>query len=646
MVRLDQQEGRYRVLLIGIGNNTEAEKDSFCHNISKNYNVPFPHLRKIVDRCPVILKKNLSLRKADFLAKTFKSFGASVSVEERIQVPRISLEFQELAPHRLALESSSPRESERGTWSVTGRVRNISDETLNDTWVLIQLFEDFEEFIAFEETPLPINPLPSGQTSPFKVVLEGTLSVKRISIGFKNASGQPIPAMDKRKKREWVKADTEDERPLSSLGMPTVFEDKPEETDLAGPLEKMMVEMENEIRREIPPSLEREVGPTFGQEIREEQIDAEGISDEWPSLPLEPFEKIMESSSTLAEKDGYPGGEGSEIALEQEASHSSVSDALGKEVEAALDGLEVAPVEDERTVEPRLDASVFQEATQLLKDISEGPKEAEAEEREVPSFSWIGFFRDAVEAFYQTPHDIFSIWFEECREKGEFKNSLHSLLTILLHSRFDQRTQPIKALENTQRLFRLIVQPNLLHDEVPPLEGTSFFSGEVWRDLFHLALRKIHQIGNAVLEKNKWNVIDLERLIQVIPQMGNQNSRMAIQWISELIPDVVEIDFSVPPIAVGEGLYRVAARLGIVDPRLDCYQGRNSVGDTKIQSFAMAAFPLNPLKVEKPMSWMGDGEERGGHCFPIQPWCNGCLFETFCPKLYLDFNPSEKGMRD
>jgi hypothetical protein len=201
-------------------------------------------------------------------------------------------------------------------------------------------------------------------------------------------------------------------------------------------------------------------------------------------------------------------------------------------------------------------------------------------------------------------------------------------------------------LENTQRLFRLIVQPNLLHDEVPPLEGTSFFSGEVWRDLFHLALRKIHQIGNAVLEKNKWNVIDLERLIQVIPQMGNQNSRMAIQWISELIPDVVEIDFSVPPIAVGEGLYRVAARLGIVDPRLDCYQGRNSVGDTKIQSFAMAAFPLNPLKVEKPMSWMGDGEERGGHCFPIQPWCNGCLFETFCPKLYLDFNPSEKGMRD
>jgi len=644
MVSFDQQEGRYRVLLVGIGNNTEAEKDSFCHNISKNYNVPFPHLRKIVDRCPVILKKDLSLRKAEFLAKTFKSFGASVSVEERIQVPLISLEFQELAPHRLALESSSLRMSESGTWSVTGRVRNISDETLNDTWVLIQLFEDFEEFIAFEETPLPINPLASGQTSPFKVVLEGTLSIKRISIGFKNASGQPIPAMDKRKKREWVKANMEDERPLSSPEMPTVFEDKAEETDLVGPLEKMIVEKENEIRGEIPPSLDKEVGPAFGQETKEKQRDAERISEESLSLPLEPFEKIMESSSTLVKKDGDPGGEESEIVLEQESPRSPVSDELGKKVEAVLDGLEVAPDEDEGTVESRLDASVFQEATQLLKDTSEGPKEAE--ERAVPSFSWIGFFRDAVEAFYQTPHDIFSIWFEECREKGEFRNSLHSLLTILVHSRFDQGTQPIKALENTQRLFRLIVQPNLLLDEVPSLEGTSFFSGEVWRDLFHLALRKIHQIGNAILEKDKWNVFDLERLIEVIPQMGNRNSRMAIQWVSELIPDAVEIDFSVPPIAVGEGLYRVAARLGIVDPHLDSYQGRNSMGNTKIQSFAIAAFPLNPLKVEKPMSWMGDGEERGGHCFPIQPWCNGCLFETFCPRLYLDFNPSEKGMRD
>jgi hypothetical protein len=49
--------------------------------------------------------------------------------------------------------------------------------------------------------------------------------------------------------------------------------------------------------------------------------------------------------------------------------------------------------------------------------------------------------------------------------------------------------------------------------------------------------------------------------------------------------------------------------------------------------------------VEDAMTWMGGGEEEGGHCLPVHPWCKGCLFETFCPKLYLDFNPSDKGMK-
>jgi hypothetical protein len=202
------------------------------------------------------------------------------------------------------------------------------------------------------------------------------------------------------------------------------------------------------------------------------------------------------------------------------------------------------------------------------------------------------------------------------------------------------------VLENTQRVFRLIVPPNLPLDEMPLLEGTSFASGEVWRDLFHRALPKVQQIGNAVLEKDKWKAFDLERLIQVIPHIGHQNSRKAVQWISELISNVVEVDFSDTPVAIGEGLYRVASRLGIVDPQLDYYQGRNSIGDIKIQSFSKTAFPQNPIKIEEPMARMGKEEERGGHCFPIQPWCEGCLFETFCPRLHVDFNPSEKGMRE
>jgi hypothetical protein len=646
MVRSDEQEGRYRVLLVGVGNNTEAEKDFFCHNVSKNYNVPFPQLRKIVDRCPVILKKNLTLRKAESLANTLKSFGASVSVQERRQFPPISLEFQELTPHRLALESSSLRKSLRGTWSVTGRAKNISDETLSDTWVLIQLFEDFGEFIGFEETPLPINPLPSGQTSPFKVILEGDLSIKKISIGFKNASGQPIPAVDRRNGREWVKGDREDERPLCSSEMPTVIEEGSGATDLPGPLGKMTVEKENEIPEDAPLSLEQDASPAFGQKTREIHGDAEGISEKSVSLPLEPLEKTVAFSSILVKEEDDPGTEESERALGREDSQestSSVSEELGKEIEAALDGLEPPSDGEEATEESRLDASVFQEATQLLKDISESPKEAEVEEKTASSLSWIAYFRDAVEIFYQTPHDFFSTWFEECRKKNQFENPLHGLLTILVHSRFDQGSQSVKALENTQKLFRLIVQPNLLLDEIPSLEGTSFASGEVWRDLFQRALPKVHQIGNAVLERYKWNVPDLEGLIQVIPHMGNPNSRMAIRWINELIPGAVEIDFSNSPIIVEEGLYRVAARLGILDPHLDYYQGGNSMGDAKIQSFAIAAFPHNPVKVEKPMIWIGGGEEQGGHCFPVRPWCEGCLFKTSVQDFILTLTHPKKG---
>jgi len=680
MLRFNQEEGRYRVLLIGIGDSTKEEKESFCHNVSKNYNIPFPLLKKIVDRCPIILKKNLSFKKAEILAKTLKSFGATVSVEEKRNFPPISLEFQELVPHQLALESSYLRKTQRGTWSVLGRAGNISDETLNDIWVLIQLFDALQEFIAFEETPFPINPLPSGEASPFKVVFEGNLSIKKISVAFKNASGQPIPAVDKRKKREWVEVEIEDEegRFFSSPRGPTEFEDRSQTIDQTEPPSKMIVEKAMEIVREIPLPPEQEAEPFPVEDIREEQgSETEEISAQPLSLTLESSEEVSESYPELLEEDDHRGDEDLEGVFGHETFQkltSSISEELEEEREgAALGELELRSNDEEVAEESRLDTSVFEEATQLLEDISESPGEVELEEKTeegkeevaeggltkeesvkeeevekevTPSFPWIEYFRDVVKTFYQKPHDIFSIWFEKCRKEGEFNNSFQTLLIILVHSRFDQGSQSFKALENTQRVFKLLLQPNLLLDEIPPLEETSFVSGEVWRNLFHRALLKIQQIGNAILEKNKWNAFDLERLIQVIPHMGHQNSRMAIRWINELIPDVVEVDFSDTPITPGEGLYRVASRLGIVDPHFDYYQGRDSIGEIKIQSFGKTAFPENPLKVEEPMAWMGRREEVGGHCFPIHPCCGGCLFETFCPRLYIDFNPSEKGMKE
>ena len=639
MVRLNKEEGRYRVLLISIGDNTEEEKDFFCHNVSKNYNIPFPLLKKILDRSPIILKKNLTLRKAEILAKTLKAFGASVSVEERRDFPPVFLEFQELVPHQLDLESSYLQKTQRRAWSVVGRVKNISDEELNDTWVLIQLFDDFDEFVTFEEIPLPVNPLPPGEASPFKIVVEGDFPLKRISIGFKNASGQPIAALDKRKKREWVKVEIEDEdeRFYSSMKVSTKVEEKSQSIDLTGPAEQMIKEEDLRMSKTSPLFLEQEAGPLFRGLIRSEQgEDMRGVFEEPLSLNLDEDSSMIMSEPSIKNLD-IP------LNLSEEGGHQltpDVSEELeeGTKEETILNHLEPPP-NREGTERSQFDSPVFEESAQLLEDISKS-------DQKPPSFPWMENFREAIETFYQKHPDVFSIWFEESRKESEFKNSLHSLLTILVHSRFDQGNQSVKALENTQRVFRLITHPNLLLEDIPTLEGTPFVSGEVWRDLFHRAIPKVQQIGNAILEKKRWSTFDLERLIQVIPHMGYPNSRKAIQWIYKLIPDVIEVDFSDTPISIEESLYRVASRLGIVDPHFDYYQGRHSMGDIKIQSFAKLAFPQNPVKSEEPMVGMGREEKEGGHCFPTQPQCKECLFETFCPRLYFHFDPSEKGMRE
>jgi hypothetical protein len=349
----------------------------------------------------------------------------------------------------------------------------------------------------------------------------------------------------------------------------------------------------------------------------------------------------------------YQEGEGLEKAFQNEAVQALTPPGSEELEEETRGDLESGPDHKGDAEKIHLETSVSEEARELLKDISDlaGREEVEeergeGEEKEPPPIPWVDPFREAVENFYQKPRDIFSKWFEECRKEGEFKDSLHALLTILVHSRFDQGDHSVKALENTQRVFRMITQPNLLLEDIPPLEGTPFVSGEGWRDLFHRALPKVLQIGKTILEKSTWNAADLERVMQVIPYMGHQNSRMGLRWINELIPDIVEVEFSDAPVSVGESLYRVASRLGIVDPRFDYFQGSRSMGDIKIQSFAKMAFPENPIKIEQPMARMGMEEDQGGYCFPTQPQCEGCLFETFCPRCYIHFNPSEKGMRE
>ncbi len=641
MQGMNQEERNYRVVLTGIEDTTEEKKESFCKKISENYSISLPLLKKIVDNCPIVLKKNLSLNKAEELGKTLKSFGAIVSVEEKKENPPIFLEFKDRAPHRVALESSDLRRIPSGEWNIVGRAKNISEESLNDTWILIQTFNDFEELLTFEESPIPFNPIPPGDAFPFKVVFEGDLSIKKVSIAFKNASGYPIPAVDRRKKREWVGIELRNE-----------IEKESQFIDRIVPSEEFLMKGSSDLWKVNAPSSEPESPPLLleGSKGMEgeggEQVSKEVISLSLEESPKENIPETMEEStnftSVIPREDGYQAEEELRAPLESEPSQTVTPHFMENGNKENINLGAEPSLDDRKDIiqETHLDTPLFEGPPPLLKEISSKTMEGEKE-----PFPWIKEFRNSIEIYYQKHRDIFSAWFETYQREGGLADPLHSLLTILVHARFNQANFSEKTLENTQRVVQCIAQPNLRLEEIPPLEGTPFFSGEDWRDLFHKAFPKLQQVANNILRKEKWDAIDLERLIGVVPHMSDKSSRMSARWMHELIQDVIEIDFSNTLINIGENLYRVASRLGVVDPHFDYYQGRNSIGDLKIQSFAKIAFPQYPIKIEEPMTWVGRKEEEGGYCFPIQPRCEGCLFETFCLRLYFHLNPSGKGMR-
>ena len=491
----NQEEETYRVVLVGIDETSPERKESFCRKISENYSISFPLLRKIVDHCPIILKKNLSLDKAEILAKTLQSFGAIVSVEERREFEDFFLEFKEMVPHRIALESSTLRKVPSGAWHVIGRGRNISSDGLNDTWVIIQIFNDLGELITFEEVPIPINPIPPGEGFPFKVIFDGYLSIKRVSIAFKNATGGPIPTVDGRRKRDWEDVAIDGEKG-----------ENPPSADPIQPPEEFFIRDSSNIGKMETESSPIESFPSAGEQCNvvsgegEGEISREPFSVGLGDVHVEDGETLVsegvreeetlpkeESETVLAREPLDENGKGAGLSLESECSPDHRRDTL-----------------EETDLEPHLcegsPQGVMERSPQI---VVEGEKEP---------FHWIKDFRNSIETYYQNHCDIFTGWFRTFQKEGGFLHPLHSLLAILVHARFSQVNSFQKSLENTQRVIGLVAQTHLQLEEVPILEGTPFFSGENWRELFHKAFPKIQQVANNILKKEEWNAIDLERL--------------------------------------------------------------------------------------------------------------------------------------
>ena len=272
-----------------------------------------------------------------------------------------------------------------------------------------------------------------------------------------------------------------------------------------------------------------------------------------------------------------------------------------------------------------------------------GQRSVDSERKEeLPYFPWLEDFRNSVTGHHERSQDFFSTWFRNTKNSNGFRDPFHAVLSILVYSRFDAFTQGEKALRNTETVYAVLVESNLRREAIPPIEGTSFFPDEQWGELLFRAIPRLQKIGREIVDQGRWNATDLEKLLQVVPHMSDRSSRAAVRRMKDLLPGLVEIDSSRATVAVTENLYRVAARLGIVDPRFDYYHGARSMGDRRIQSFARAVFPEDPARVEDPMEEMGrDGQ---GPCLSIQPRCAECLFEAFCPKKYLSFNPAEKGI--
>lgn len=491
--------------------------------------------------------------------------------------------------------------------------------------------------------PLILNPLPPGEVSPFKAIFERDLSLHKVSVGFKTSSGSPLGTLDKRPGPEWRKIRWEDGNEavlsidLSKRPHPIEVKKPPEEVrieNLAGDPGLLPC-----LKEEGPGGMEDEAPGGMEEPSGAAQKEIEVIQGN-VSFDVAMIQEDRQLQVRLvAESERVESAGAKEPARDEmpppPAPPSAEATALAGEEEKGL----VREAFDQPAPSPVI-LSALKEDSRSTDAI---PETTDREEKEIPLFPWIGEFGDSIETYYRGHPDPFIQWYRSRQSENAFRDDSHSLVTLLAHARFDQRDVTAKALENTDRIFQLLARPQVVLEDIPALEGTLFFSQDQWRDLFFRALPKLQQISQNVLAHGKGEALEIERMIQVIPHMSERMSRKAVRWMGELMGRTMTIDFSNRPVSVDRNLYRVASRLGVVDPHFDIYLGRNSMGDSKIQAFAKAAFPQDPSKIETPMTWIG-GDRAGGHCLPSQPICGTCPFGRFCQKLCLHFDPPEKGM--
>lgn len=241
--------------------------------------------------------------------------------------------------------------------------------------------------------------------------------------------------------------------------------------------------------------------------------------------------------------------------------------------------------------------------------------------------------------------DPFISWFRERDSADGFSSAFEKILVVLIDARFNQQTRAEHALDNTKRMSKAGALRRVIErDEVPLLIPRQRMTPENWTDLFFTSQRRLRQLAKRIEAKQRWSASTLLACMRSrdykVPNLGLKTSRLAVRWLHELIPEL-DIDVSDFKIPIDARAYRVASRLGIIDPKVDTYAGAGNPADRKIQAFASTLFPDDPWFLDEPLWSTSRQPSEGGHCNPITPQCQGCIFDEICPKRYVDVNPSE-----
>ena len=257
---------------------------------------------------------------------------------------------------------------------------------------------------------------------------------------------------------------------------------------------------------------------------------------------------------------------------------------------------------------------------------------------------WLDRFRKIIITYDENrAPDPFMIWFRQKDTEGFFESDFERVLTILIVSRFDQRTTAENALENAVGVIRKGALKKLLTtSNVPSLIPRQNVTAEQWADLFCSSLPKLRALSTQIVTQKDWDAAELLESMRNefrVPYLGTKTARLAVRWLHELVPGI-KIGMSTYKIPIDSLVYRVWSRLGIIDPNIDKYSGENSPADLKIQAFVAIVSPEKPWLLDEPLWSTGRQPNRGGHCYPTNPKCVGCLFEDICQKRFLDFDPS------